>query len=72
MVDFLKTLKAYALKQFSKRMEQGVPTNQRSVLIVPIFSGEDNNVNKCNGSHEWRFKKLLLFNFFVMQIQMGE
>lgn len=40
------------------------------MIIVAIFS-EDNDVNKCNGSNEWRFKKLLLFKFFVMQIQFG-
>lgn len=40
------------------------------MIIVAIFS-VDNDVNKCNGSNEWRFKKLLLFNFFVMQIQFG-
>lgn len=36
-----------------------------------LSSAEDNDVNTCNGSNEWRFRKLLLFNFFVMQIQFG-
>lgn len=39
--------------------------------MLVLSSAEDNDVNTCNGSNEWRCRKLLLFNFFVMQIQFG-
>lgn len=39
--------------------------------MLVLSSAGDNDVNTCNGCNEWRFRKLLLFNFFVMQIQFG-